>query len=293
MRRLLAALMVLGFTIAACSGGDRPAPAVNSESATGPAVDGDVAPPETSASGDSAPGEPPDNADLPAAAEEPGDATAVLPAPAAEEMMLDELNVAYVLDWPTANQVARVDRTYDDALDLTVNWIPFASSDAMAHAMEAGDIDIAYSQGLTPFARAVTGGSDLLLVGVAVSYLNDGIPVFDIISTPEDFAEEYPGVVTAFLQVTENINRAYNENREPFIDTIAATAGMDRDATIALLDTFIFLERDVQLSEAWLGGAVQKVMKQQMDHLAAQGEIESALESYDTFVVDSFLEAVN
>lgn len=293
MRRLLTALMVLGFTITACSGGDSFEPAADSEGATDPAVGGDVAPSEASAPGDSAPGEPADNANLPAAAEEPGDAAAALPAPGAEEMVLDELNVAYVSDWPTANQVARVDRTYDDVLDLTVNWVPFASSDAMTHAMEAGDIDIAYSQGLTPFARAVTGGSDLLLVGVAVSYLNAGIPVFDIISTPEDFAEEYPSVVTAFLQVTENINRAYNENREPFIDIIAAAAGMDRDATIALLDTFIFLERDVQLSEAWLGGAVQKVMKQQMDYLAAQGEIESALGSYDTFVDDSLLEAVN
>ena len=89
---------------------------------------------------------------------------------AAEEMMLDELNVAYFLEWPTANQVAQAEETYDEALGLTVNWIPFASGGDMAQAMESGDIDISYSQGLTPFANFVTGGSDLLLVGVAVSY---------------------------------------------------------------------------------------------------------------------------
>ena len=313
---------------------------------------------------------------------------------AAEEMMLDELNVAYFLEWPTANQVAQADQTYDEALGLTVNWTPFASGGDMAQAMESGDIDISYSQGLTPFANFVTGGSDLLLVGVAVSYADAdncvanpdlgitadnaaetlagqsiytplgnvthfkllkmlehlgvdtstveliqseggpaavaaldtgevamacafggavnqmiadggnlvmtgseqeaiGIRVFDIISTTGDFAEDYPSVITGFLQITEDANRAYNADRAPFIDTIAEAAGMDRESTIALLDAFSFPERDVQLSEAWLGGTVQQVMKDQMDFFVAQGEIDSALGSYDDFVDTSFLEAVN
>ncbi|MCQ3812299.1 MAG: ABC transporter substrate-binding protein [Acidimicrobiia bacterium] len=310
------------------------------------------------------------------------------------EPMLDELNVAYFLEWPTANQVAQAEQTYDDALGVTVNWIPFASGGDMAQAMESGDIDISYSQGLTPFANFVTGGSDLLLIGVAVSYADAdncvanpdlgitadnaaetlagqsvytplgnvthfkllkmlehlgvdtstveliqseggpaavaaldsgevalacafggavnqmianggnlvmtgseqeaiGIRVFDIISTTGDFADNYPGVLTTFLQVTEDANVAYNDDREPFIDTIAEAAGMDRGPTIALLDAFSFPEKDVQLSEAWLGGTVQQVMKDQMDFFVAQGEIASALRSYDSFVDTSFLEAVN
>ena len=83
---------------------------------------------------------------------------------------LEELNVAYFLEWPTANQVAQAEKTYDAELGLTVNWTPFASGGDMAQAMEAGDIDIAYSQGVTPFANFVTGGSDLVLLGVAVTY---------------------------------------------------------------------------------------------------------------------------
>ena len=312
---------------------------------------------------------------------------------AAAESMLDELNVAFFLEWPTANQVAQAEQTYDEALGLTVNWIPFASGGDMAQAMEAGDIDISYSQGLTPFANFVTGGSDLLLVGVAVTYADAdncvaspdygvnaanaaetlagqsiytplgnvthfkllrmlehlgvdtstvnliqseggpaavaalasgevamacafggavnqmiadggnlvmtgaeqeaiGIRVFDIISTTGDFADAHPDIVTGFLQVTEDANRAYNDNREPFIDTIAGAAGMDRAPTIALLDAFAFPEKDTQLSGEWLGGTVQQVMKEQMDFFVAQGEIDSALRSYDAFVDTSFLEAV-
>ncbi len=305
----------------------------------------------------------------------------------------EELNVAYFLEWPTANQVAQHEQTYDDELGVTVNWIPFASGGDMAQAMESGDIDISYSQGLTPFANFVTGGSDLLLIGVAVSYadadncvahpdygitadnaaetlagqsiytplgnvthfkllkmlehlgvdtgsveliqseggpaavaaldsgevamacafggaVNEmianggnlvmtgsqqediGIRVFDIISTTGDFAETYPDVLTTFLQVTEDANRAYNRDRAPLIDTIADAAGMDRAPTIALLDAFSFPEKDIQLSEAWLGGTVQQVMKEQMDFFVAQGEIASALSSYANFVDTSFLEAV-
>ena len=342
-----------------------------------------------------APAAPPP-ADAPADAPAPPDAPppppddAAAPAPSG----LDELNVAFFLEWPTANQVAQAEQTYDDALGLTVNWIPFASGGDMAQAMEAGDIDISYSQGLTPFANFVTGGSDLVLVGVAVTYADAdncvahpdygvtaenaaetlagqsiytplgnvthfkllkmlehlgvdtttvnliqseggpaavaaldsgevamacafggavnqmiadggnlvmtgseqeaiGIRVFDIISTTGDFAAAHPAIVTGFLQVTEDANRAYNDDREPFIDTIAGAAGMDRSATIALLDAFNFPERDTQLSDAWLGGTVQDVMKEQMDFFAAQGEIDSALRSYDAFVDTSFLEAVS
>lgn len=361
MKRLmaaLAALTALSLVAAACGGDDDSSPATTTAAPTTAAPTTAAEPDEMAGSG------------------------------------LDELNVAYFLEWPTANQVAQAEETYDAELGLTVNWIPFASGGDMAQAMEAGDIDISYSQGLTPFANFVTGGSDLLIVGVAVTYADAdncvanpdmgitqenaaetlagqsvytplgnvthfkllkmlehlgvdtgsveliqseggpaavaaldsgqvamacafggavnqmvanggnlvmtggeqeaiGIRVFDIISTTGDFAEDYSEVVTGFLQVTEDANRAYNADRAPFIDTIAEAAGMERDATVALLDAFAFPEKDVQLSDDWLGGTVQSVMKEQMDFFVAQGEIESALPSYDSYVDTSFLAAVD
>ena len=353
MKRLLAALLVMGLVAAAC-GEDEPE---TTEAA-----------PETTAA--------------PEVTE------------AAPDYGIEELNVAYFQEWPTANQAAQVDKTYDEVLGVPVNWIPFVSGGDMAQAMEAGDIDIAYSQGLTPFANFVTSGSDLLIVGVAVSYAEAdncvahpdygitkenatetlagqsiytnlgnvthfkllkmlehlgvdsesvnliqseggpaavaaldtgdiamacafgasllkmlenggnlvmtgaeqeaiGIRVFDIISTTGTFAAEHPEAVTAFLQVTEDANRAYNQDREPFIDKIAGAAQLDRDATVEFLELFSFPEKDVQLSDAWLGGTVQDVMKEQMDFFAGIGEIDSALASYEAFVDTSFLEAVN
>jgi len=186
----------------------------------------------------------------------------------------------------------------DEVLDLRVNWIPFASGDDMGRALEAGDIDIAYSQGLASFAASVASGAGLLLVGVAA--INVGAeqaaaagPVLGVISTTGVFAAVYPDTVTGFLQVNENTYRAYNLSREPFIDTIAAAAGTDRDATAALLDAFTFPERDAQLSGGWLTGTVQQVLSEQIDSLAATGEVEPAPENYDAFIDTSFLESVS
>ena len=319
--------------------------------------------------------------------------TTAAPATTAAPSGLDELNVAYFLEWPTANQVAQLEQTYDSVLGLTVNWIAFPSGNDMALAMESGDIDISYSQGLTPFANYVTSGADHVIVGVAVSYadadncvahpdyavsqdnaasslagqviytpignvthfkllkmlehlgvsLDDvslipseggpaavaafengdvamacafggainmmlasggnlvmtgseqealGIRVFDIISAPRSFAEAHGDVVTAFLQVTEDANAAYAADRASFEATIADAAGMDVAGSNSLLDAFTFLDRDSQLSEAWLGGTVQAAMKEQMDFFVAQGEIDTALDSYDGVVDTSYLDAV-
>jgi|GEM_PF-5833837 len=38
---------------------------------------------------------------------------------------LEEITVAYFLEWPTPNQVAQVEETYDEAMGLKVNWVSF------------------------------------------------------------------------------------------------------------------------------------------------------------------------
>ena len=293
MRRLLAVLVVFGVFTVACSGDERV------ESASD-AVEEEAIEAQPPSEPGADPAEPtPDEssgaAGTPATADDTDGTPTTIPA---EEMMLDELNVGYFVEWPTPHQATQAEGTYDEVLGMMVNWVPFTSSGDMARAMEAGHIDISYSQGLMSFATFVTVGSDLLLVGVAASHTGTGreavdARVFGIISTTGAFASDYPDAVTGFLQVNENAYRAYNEDREPFIDSIAEAAATDRDATIALLDAFTFPEKDAQLSEAWLGGTVQQVMKKQMDALVAQGEIESALGNYGAFVDTSFLETVS
>ncbi|MES9903563.1 MAG: ABC transporter substrate-binding protein [Sedimenticola sp.] len=83
---------------------------------------------------------------------------------------IDQVNVAFFLEWATPNQIAKVEKEYDDAMGVKTNWTNFGNGGAMTEAMLAGDIDISFSQGLTPFANAVNAKAPIKMVGIAVAY---------------------------------------------------------------------------------------------------------------------------
>jgi taurine transport system substrate-binding protein len=82
----------------------------------------------------------------------------------------DSVNVAFFLEWATPNQIAKVDKVYDSAMGVDVKWTNFSTGVQMTEAMLAGDIDIAYSQGLAPFVTAIQQGAPIKMVSIAVIY---------------------------------------------------------------------------------------------------------------------------
>ena len=82
----------------------------------------------------------------------------------------DEITVAYFLEWPSPNLAFKADGSFDKAMGAKVNWRSFGNGNEMTAAMVSGDVQIAYSQGLTPFVVGVTKGAPLMLVSAAVSY---------------------------------------------------------------------------------------------------------------------------
>ena len=80
------------------------------------------------------------------------------------------LNVAFYLEWATPNQIAKVEKLYDQAMGVKVNWTDFRTGAEMTKAMLDGDIDIAYSQGLAPFIVAKMQGAPIEMAGIAVLY---------------------------------------------------------------------------------------------------------------------------
>ena len=300
---------------------------------------------------------------------------------------LDKITVAYFLEWPTANQVAQVEKTYDEALGVEVVWRAFGNGNEMSQAMASGDVQIAYSQGLVPWVVAVSNGLPLKLVGVAVSYaeadncvvhadtgINQanaselegkkiatpignvthykllrmldhlgvdatrvdmvqmngadaavalargdvaagcafggplqrmkefgsvlmtateqeaiGIRVFDVVSVTEDFANDHSDLLKKFMEVTDQANAAYGENRSQLEETISTAAGMDLAATQNMLDMFSFPSAADQKSAAWMGGTVQAFTKQVADFFVEQGQLDRALDSYDFAIDASFL----
>ena len=82
----------------------------------------------------------------------------------------DAVNVAFFLEWATPNQVAKVEKAYDEALGVPVKWTNFDAGTQMTEAMLAGDIDISYSQGLAPYINAVNANAPIKLISIAVQY---------------------------------------------------------------------------------------------------------------------------
>ena len=83
---------------------------------------------------------------------------------------LDEITVAYFLEWPMPFLASKADGTYEKELGVKINWRSFETGTAMSAAMASGDVQISVSQGVPPFVVAASAGQAIQVVDVAVSY---------------------------------------------------------------------------------------------------------------------------
>ncbi len=153
----------------------------------------------------------------------------------------DLLRVAYFREWPTPNQFGQEDGSFAEAVGTEIEWIPFGSGNEMAEAMEAGEIDISYSQGLTPFANFVNNGADLKMVGIAVSYAEaDNCIVQGALGvTKENAAETLKGavVMTPFGNVTHFKMLSMMEEIGVNLDDLEIVQATDGGTTAAAFET--------------------------------------------------------
>ncbi|MEM1345777.1 MAG: ABC transporter substrate-binding protein [Pseudomonadota bacterium] len=106
----------------------------------------------------------------------------------------EEITVGYFLEWPMPMLAAKASGAYDEALGMKVNWVSFETGTAMSAAMASGDVQMVVSQGVPPFVVAVSGGQDLQVVDVAVSYSdNDNCVVSAELEVDQESAGELAG----------------------------------------------------------------------------------------------------
>ncbi|MGQ7846877.1 taurine ABC transporter substrate-binding protein [Granulosicoccus sp. 3-233] len=107
---------------------------------------------------------------------------------------LDELTVGYFLEWPMPMIAAKDSGAYDEALGIPVKWVSFETGTAMSAAMASGDVHLSVSQGVPPFVVAASGGQDLQVLDVAVSYSdNDNCIINADLEIDKDSAGELAG----------------------------------------------------------------------------------------------------
>jgi taurine transport system substrate-binding protein len=106
----------------------------------------------------------------------------------------EEITVAYFLEWPMPFLAAKAAGEYEAALGKKINWVSFETGTAMSAAMASGDVQISVSQGVPPFVVAASGGQDIQVVDVAVSYSdNDNCVVRADLEIDKDSAGELAG----------------------------------------------------------------------------------------------------
>ncbi len=306
---------------------------------------------------------------------------------------VETLNVAYFSGWPLPPQIGQDDGSFAEAVGVDkINWIALPDGGSMADGMIAGDVDIAYSIGLTPFAVKATNGAPISMVGIAVAYADAdncfvsgdlgytrdnaaetlagatiltpignvthykllktleflgvdaadvnvlphesgdataaafaagdiqvgcafggplvtmedaggvplltgaetsnevGIKTYDVTAVRDDFADEFPGVVTNFLKANEEFNQKWAADPAGNNPIIAKAAGMDEVGNFLSGPTwFTFPSVEDQLSDAWLGNDVAQVMKEQLTFFMEQGEIDAIADDYSAFINTKFL----
>ena len=151
-----------------------------------------------------------------------------------------------------------------------------------AAAIAQGSVDMACGWGGS--LRRMLEHGNILLTGAEKEEL--GILVFDVTSGPASWVAENSDTVATFLKVTAEANAMWADaaNRDKMLPVIAKDAGMDEDATLATLSTFIFPPVDEQLDAKWLGGGAQEFMKGVADVFVEAGSIDAALDSYENTV---------
>lgn len=107
---------------------------------------------------------------------------------------LDEITVAYFLEWPMPYLAAKAEGTYEKEMGVKINWRSFETGTAMSAAMASGDVQIAVSQGVPPFVVAASAGQPIQVVDVAVSYSdNDNCVIGTQMEVDKDNVMELKG----------------------------------------------------------------------------------------------------
>ncbi len=153
----------------------------------------------------------------------------------------DAVNVAFFLEWATPNQIAKVDKVYDEAMGVDVNWTDFLTGVQMTEAMLAGDIDIAYSQGLAPFVTAIQQGAPLKMVGIAVVYeANDCFVRNDLGITSANASElEGKTVAVPLNTMADFAFKKYMSALDIDISTMTIVDQVPADGAVALAEGLV------------------------------------------------------
>ena len=208
-------------------------------------------------------------------------ATALALASATASFAADKVNVAFFLEWAMPNQIAKVDKTFDKAMGVDVNWVDFSTGVAMTEAMLSGDIDIAYSQGLAPFVTAIQQGAPLKMVGIAVIYEANDCFVRNGLNIDSSNASELEGktVAVPLNTMADFAFRKYMDHLKVDISTMKIVDQAPPDGAKSLADSAVDMACIFGGASAKAAGEVGKPI------MTTQEKVDAGIGSFDVVSV--------
>ncbi len=193
----------------------------------------------------------------------------------------DKITVAYFREWPTANQVAQAEKWYDEEMGLAVEWRAYETGVAMADAMVAGEVDIAFSMGVVPFALAVTAGAPIKTVGVAVSYAaNDNCVIYKKEAIDRANAHELEG-----RKVAVPLNTVTHYKMLRTLDILGVDAAKVDVVDMSPQDIAeAFLRGELAMGCSW-GGPLRRMKGHGWELLSAYEQERLGIRSFDVIAV--------
>ncbi len=162
-------------------------------------------------------------------------------------------------------------------------------------AWQRGDIDAAYvwPPALSELMKNGKVIADSETIGAA------SVPTFDGLVADKNWAAENPKFMTAFTKVLAQAYSDYNTNKAAWtadsaqVQGIVKLIGGDGAGAVEALNLLSFPNAAEQASDTWLGGGATRALVESAKFLAAQKQIDKALDDYAPFVNSSYAKAAS
>ena len=181
-----------------------------------------------------------------------------------------------------------------NGLEKDVNVIDLQPQDILA-AWERGDIDGAYVW--APVLGELKKNGNILIDSAKLA--DQGILTADLSTANHEFAEKYPTLVTAFVDIQNKVNEIIINNKDKAIEEIAKNLNISSEEAEENIDGSIWLSLNDQIDSKFLGtsdakGSLADTLKSTADFHVTQDNLEKALDlkGYQDKVNPSFAEAL-
>lgn len=166
-------------------------------------------------------------------------------------------------------------------------------ADQIASAWQRREIDAAYIW--VPVVPRLTDDGGRIIFKTGDLAEKSGLVIFDGLLVRDEFKQQSPDLVLAFLKDFEKIAQAFKQDPKDVVATMTKFLGVDEPAVMRSLNTFYPVPAREQVTSKWMGRpgekgtGVEKTLQTQAQFLQESGQIAAMPKDWAGLVDASFV----